>query len=313
MIFRPDPTIYDGRFANNGWLQELPKPVTKLTWDNAAIMSPATAGRARRARPATWSSSTYQGNALKAPVFIQPGHADGAVTLHLGYGRTQGGPRGHRLWASTLTACVPRRRCGTTSGWTRQKTAGEYLFATTQNERIARHAPRTSSTRPIIEEYQEESRGSVTRAPRAPPKELNDVPRVEVRRATPGAWRSTSTSCTGCSACVIGLPVAKTTSRWSARTRCGAAASCTGCASTPTTTATANDPEIYNQPVPCMQCENAPCELVCPVQATSPQLRRPERHGVQPLRRHALLLQQLPVQGAALQFLPVSAIAKRRA
>ena len=45
MIFRPDPTIYDGRFANNGWLQELPKPITKLTWDNAAIISPATAHR----------------------------------------------------------------------------------------------------------------------------------------------------------------------------------------------------------------------------------------------------------------------------
>ena len=54
VIFRPDPTIYDGRFANNGWLQELPKPITKLTWDNAALLSPATAHRLRRRRPATW-------------------------------------------------------------------------------------------------------------------------------------------------------------------------------------------------------------------------------------------------------------------
>ena len=60
IIFRPDPTIYDGRFANNGWLQELPKPITKLTWDNAAIMSPATAQRAGRARTATMVELSYQ-------------------------------------------------------------------------------------------------------------------------------------------------------------------------------------------------------------------------------------------------------------
>ena len=45
IVFRPDPSVYDGRFANNGWLQELPKPITRLTWDNAALLSPATAAR----------------------------------------------------------------------------------------------------------------------------------------------------------------------------------------------------------------------------------------------------------------------------
>src|ERR1035438_3699532 len=78
VIFRPDPTIYDGRFANNGWLQELPKPITKLTWDNAAIMSP---GDAFRLGVPTGGMVrlTYEGHSLKAPVWIQPGHVDGSI------------------------------------------------------------------------------------------------------------------------------------------------------------------------------------------------------------------------------------------
>jgi len=103
VVFRPDPTIYDGRFANNGWLQELPKPITKLTWDNAAIMSPATASQlgvlyktldVGQDSPAPMVELTYQGRTLKAPVWVQPGHAEGSVTLYLGYGRTRAGRAG---------------------------------------------------------------------------------------------------------------------------------------------------------------------------------------------------------------------------
>ena len=93
MNFRPDPTIYDGRFANNGWLQELPKPITKLTWDNAAIVSPADAHRLG-VETAGMVRLTYEGHTLKAPVWIQPGHVEGSITLHLGYGRTKGGHSG---------------------------------------------------------------------------------------------------------------------------------------------------------------------------------------------------------------------------
>jgi molybdopterin-containing oxidoreductase family iron-sulfur binding subunit len=84
VLFRPDPAIYDGRFANNGWLQEMPKPITKLTWDNAAIMSPQTASRlgvyyqglSDPSQQVPMVELTYQGRSLRAPVFIQPGHAD---------------------------------------------------------------------------------------------------------------------------------------------------------------------------------------------------------------------------------------------
>jgi len=102
--FLPDPMLFDGRYANNGWLQETPKPITKLTWDNAAIVSPGTAARlgivnafgftgGENGRTvADMVSLTVNGRTLdKVAVFILPGHADDAITLHLGHGRTRGG------------------------------------------------------------------------------------------------------------------------------------------------------------------------------------------------------------------------------
>src|SRR5947209_14742298 len=103
VIFRPDPSIYDGRFANNGWLQELPKPLTKLAWDNAALLSPQTAQRlglteeiaSRGGEHGQMSVSVvelnYQGRTLRAPVWIMPGHAEESVTVYLGYGRERAG------------------------------------------------------------------------------------------------------------------------------------------------------------------------------------------------------------------------------
>ena len=88
--FRADPCVYDGRFANNAWLQELPKPITKLTWDNAALISPKTASQLDLRADDVIELSQNQ-RTIHAPVFIMPGHADGAVTLHFGYGRTHGG------------------------------------------------------------------------------------------------------------------------------------------------------------------------------------------------------------------------------
>ena len=99
VIFRPDPTIYDGRFANNGWLQELPKPLTKLTWDNAAMMSPATAQKLGFALlfqeeltgRYELATLTLKGQSVTAPVLVVPGHPDDSITLHLGYGRERSG------------------------------------------------------------------------------------------------------------------------------------------------------------------------------------------------------------------------------
>jgi hypothetical protein len=103
LVFRTDPSIYDGRFANNGWLQELPKPLTKVTWDNVAIISPNSAqaiagvtnnGGASKAANITcrWSISlTSKGQLVRAPLWIMPGQPDGVITVHLGYGRRLAG------------------------------------------------------------------------------------------------------------------------------------------------------------------------------------------------------------------------------
>ncbi len=86
IIFRPDPNVYDGRWSNVGWLQELPKPVTNLSWDNAAIVSGATLTKNG------WEEDdiveiTVGSTRVKAPVIVAPGHPDNSVTVHLGYGR----------------------------------------------------------------------------------------------------------------------------------------------------------------------------------------------------------------------------------
>ncbi|HEX8153418.1 MAG TPA: TAT-variant-translocated molybdopterin oxidoreductase, partial [Thermoanaerobaculia bacterium] len=96
-----DPTIYDGRFANNGWLQELPKPHTKITWDNVLLLSPKTADRIgydpkerdgnvneRRTRMA---DVTYRGVTMRLPIWVVPGHAEDVATVYYGYGREKGG------------------------------------------------------------------------------------------------------------------------------------------------------------------------------------------------------------------------------
>src|SRR4029453_2423893 len=84
-VFRPDQSVWDGRFANNGWLQELPRPFTKLTWDNAVLIGPATATDLGGAAGDVVELD-YRSRTLRVPAFVLPGQAEGTVTLHLGQG-----------------------------------------------------------------------------------------------------------------------------------------------------------------------------------------------------------------------------------
>ena len=274
--FRPDPTIYDGRFANNGWLQELPKPITKLTWDNAAIMSPGDAHRLG-VESGGMVRLAYNGRALKAPVWIQPGHVDGSITLHLGYGRTKGGRSAAGMGFNPYTLRTANA-LWQDIGLEVQKTDGTYQFAATQNDGAIHNERVLDPSRHIIhkgdvQEYLKEPE-SVHGGAEAPPHGLTLYPDWNYAKDEHGqpknAWGMAIdlNACTGCSACVVACQaenniavVGKDQVRRSRNMHWLRVD--TYYSGEPT------NPEVYNQPVPCMQCEDAPCELVCPVQATT--------------------------------------------
>ncbi|MBA2526697.1 MAG: TAT-variant-translocated molybdopterin oxidoreductase, partial [Pyrinomonadaceae bacterium] len=112
VVFRTDPSIFDGRFANNGWLQELPKPLTKLTWDNAALVSPNTARRLGLENTIGWKGGEilvdnitieHRGQSVTSPTWIMPGQPDEVITLHLGYGRQRAGRVGNKRGFNAYT------------------------------------------------------------------------------------------------------------------------------------------------------------------------------------------------------------------
>ena len=137
LLVRSDPCVGDGRWANNGWLQELPKPLTKLTWDNAALIAPAMATQ-HGLKTGDVVELRVEDRHVRAPVMVLPGQADRCVTVHLGYGRTAGGSLAtnvgfnayklliaHKLFDATDRWCVP--------GLKIRKVGGDHALATTQH------------------------------------------------------------------------------------------------------------------------------------------------------------------------------------
>jgi len=262
IIFRPDPTIFDGRFANNGWLQELPKALTRLTWDNAALLSPATAERLALTNEDVVELA-YAGRTLRAPVWIMPGHAPDAVTVHLGHGRTHAGRVGSGSGFNAYalrTADAPWFG----SGLDVRKTGDRHPLASTQHHHSMEGRPLVRVA--TLEEY----RGHPDFA-----RELEETPgRDDTLYPAEHPYQGNAwgmaidlNSCVGCNACVIACQaenniavVGKTEvargheMHWLRVDRYYAG--------------DLDNPETYHQPVPCMHCENAPCEIVCPVGAT---------------------------------------------
>jgi Fe-S-cluster-containing dehydrogenase component len=263
ITFQPDPTIWDGRYANNGWLQELPKPVTKLVWDNVAHISPSLAAREKLSNGDVIEINAL-GRTLTAPVWIVPGQPQNTIGLQFGYGRASAGSVGEKTgcnvyglrtsdfqWAVAVTIL--------------KKTHRSYPLATTQDQHVIDSEDRQIIREGTFAEFQSHP-DFVSKTSEEPSETLFNPDEYKYDGYRWGMAIDLS-ACTGCSACILAcqsennIPVVGKTevARGRAMHWIRVDSYFRGAP---------ENPEITHQPVPCMQCENAPCELVCPVGAT---------------------------------------------
>jgi molybdopterin-containing oxidoreductase family iron-sulfur binding subunit len=261
VVFRPDPSVYDGRFANNAWLQELPKSLTKLTWDNAALIAPQTADRLMLV------SGDFvelkQGNtSVTIPVWLAPGHAPDALTLHVGYGRTRAGRAANEIGFNVNPL---RTMAAQDIGYVQSvKTGDSYELACTQDHWSLEGRNIVRST---TAEHFEKEPDFAKKLEHLEITGLSMYPDVDFSKGYQWGMTIDQNVCTGCNSCVVAcqaennVPVVGKSQvmngremHWLRIDRYY--------------TGELDNPGTYHQPMPCQQCEKAPCEVVCPVAAT---------------------------------------------
>lgn len=261
IIFRADPHIGDGRFANNGWLQELPKPLTKLTWDNAALISPKMAERLNLANEDVVELK-YNGRSQNAPVWITPGHPDNSVTVNFGYGRTRAGKLGTGTGFNAY-ALRTSEAAWFGGGVEIRKTGEQYKLATTQMHHSMenRHLVRSGT----LAEFNQHP-DFVHEMGHEPPRELTLYPEHKYEGYSWGMSIDLN-SCIGCNACAIACQ-AENNIAVIGKEQVAVGREMHWIRVDRYYEGDPDDPATHHQPVTCMHCENAPCEPVCPVGAT---------------------------------------------
>jgi molybdopterin-containing oxidoreductase family iron-sulfur binding subunit len=288
VVILPSESLYDGRLANNAWLQECPQPITKLTWDNAALMSISTA-RALSVRHGEKVVISQAGASAKVPVFVVPGMAEGTVIVALGYGRTRagtvGGANGKFTVGHSLKDLRTWNQAFILKGVEVKGTTEDYQLATTQDHfAIAdqlgmKEIPNRAQTlvREGTLDYFEKHRDFAHIEQHHVIDSLWKEPKVDA----PYAWAMAIdlNKCTGCNACVIACQAENNIAvvgkeqvirgremHWLRIDRYFVAdldaTAKKGDFTNPV------DPRIVTQPMACAHCETAPCEQVCPVAAT---------------------------------------------
>jgi Fe-S-cluster-containing dehydrogenase component len=294
LVFRPDPSLWDGTFTNNGWMMELPRPMTKLVWDNAALMSPRTAIRllnlpfnvdelagADSAASqfyleqlsrvnGTMISLNYRGGAMDIPIWLVPGHAEDSITVNLGYGRSNAGRVGNGIGSNAY----PIRTSDALwfgSGAEVRNLNRSYLLVSTQDHwtmegrdiyRIGAFEEYKADPSYIKREVYQEEYG------KDEPHYQSLMPPVSYEGRNAWGMSIDLTACIGCNVCTVAcqaennIPIVGKDQvavgremHWIRIDRYYAGPDL-------------DNPSTYMMPVACVQCEQAPCEVVCPVNAT---------------------------------------------